>query len=696
MNTKKFIQILAVSATALITACEEELTSFEGETPITVTSQVSETTRAGYESSSYQNLPSKFVMDIYQGGGSYDYSLVEMTRQSNSNTYTAPNGTLLLWKGTDHSGASVKAMTIPNGLSAIDPTNAMTINISTNQTTDANVKASDLLGAKTGDGITINGNAINIEFRHLMSKLYVNYTFADGLTSKSPQVNSITLKNTCVRGGYSYKDMNYVNSPLGYGDIQMYHNSTDKATEAIFYPYTPTSNPQLEVSIRINGVNKTLTCPIQFKDNNKSFEGGKKYIMNIRINGTTIDNTSIIVVKDWIEDEETIGVDFSDKKILWIGTSIPSDVSYFSKSYPALIAEATNCTIINNSRPASFVTWHDYFSWLHTDDIWFDGVKNGVVGRGDAWPSPDKLNEVMIGEAFCLAATKQEIRDKVSRYLTDLAYQKYPINIQSVQIGTQWGRPIYEDKDVNESARQPYLNAISGYQDMLEKYSYEELIIPYVNGERAKCDVVVIDHGYNDAGIISFEAFKFDADDEASINAGLSFLQSMIDNPGAHQNHTINNVYKNWCKNNGYGEDPRISYFNSMDYIIQKCKEEASKVNNNVQIIIGNNFASRTPAYRDLYTYNGLEGTFSTYGMGYMGDCIVKGNEAVAAVQGLDIVNVYQHTGLDETLASHLYFDNVYLGFCPDGVHPGSDPTGTLNKRIADIYIEEFKRIFGK
>lgn len=691
MNTKKFFQILAVSATALITACEEQLTSNDYATPIIVTSQVSEKTRAGYDNA---NLPSSFVMDIYQGGGSYDYSLVTMSRDESSNAYSA-DGTLLLWKGTAPHGANIKAMTIPYGLDAIDPTNPMTISVRTDQTTPDAVKASDLLGAKTDDGITIDGDNINIEFRHLMSKLYVNYTFADGLTSKSPQVNSITLKNTCVKGGYSYKDMNYVNSSLGYGDIQMYHNSTDKATEAIFYPYTPTSNPQLEVSIRINGIDKTLTCPIQFKDNNNSFEGGKKYIMNIRINGTTIDNTSIIVVKDWTEDNESIGIDLSGKKILWIGTSIPSDVSYFSKSYPALIAEATNCTIINNSRPASFVTWHDYFSWLNTD-IWFDGEKNGVVGKGDAWPSPDKLNAVMIGEAFCLAATKQEIRDKVSRYLTELAYQKVPIDIQRVQTGTEWWGPIYENIDVNESARQPYLDAIEGYQDDLEKYSYEELIIPYINGERAKCDVVVIDHGYNDAGIISFEAFKFDADDEAAINAGLSFLQSMIDNPAAHQNHTINNVYKNWCKNNGYGEDPRISFFNSMDYIIQKCEAEATKVNNNVQIIIGNYFAARTPAYNETYTYPSAYGTFAGYGLGYLADCITKGNEAVAALHGLDIVNVYNYTGLDKTLASNIYFNNIFFGLCPDGDHPGSDPTGTLNKRIADIYIEEFKRIFGK
>lgn len=655
MNTKKFIQILAVSATALITACEEELTSFDCETPITVTSQVSETTRAGYESSNYQNLPSKFVMDIYQGGGSYDYSLVEMTRQSNSNTYNAPNGTLLLWKGTDHSGASVKALTIPNGLSAIDPTNAMTINISTNQTTDANVKASDLLGAKTDDGITINEHAINIEFRHLMSKLYVNYTFVDGLTSKSPQVNSITLKNTCVKGGYSYKDMNYVNSSLEYGDIQMYHNSTDKATEAIFYPYTPTSNPQLEVSIRINGVDKTLTCPIQFKDNNNSFEGGKKYIMNIRINGTTIDNTSIIVVKDWTEDNESIGIDLSGKKILWIGTSIPSDVSYFSESYPSLIAKATGCTIVNNSRPASFVTSLNNLSWTNTPS------ENYPQGY---WPSPSELNAVAQGEAMCLGATKNEIYTRVTNKLTQLANEK------------------------NRSERQAYRDAIPGYANMFQEYSYESLIIPYINGVKDDCDVIVIDHGYNDAGYISFEAFNFDADDEASINAGLSWLQNIIDN----KTHSIPNSYRNWCIANGYGNGDEISYIGAMSRIIQECK----RVKPDVQIIIGNYFAARTPTYNETYTYPSTDGTFAGYGFGYLADCITKGNEAVAALHGLDIVNVYNYTGLDKTLARNIYFNNIFNGLCPDGVHPGSDPTGTLNKRIADIYIEEFKKIFGK
>lgn len=668
MNTKKFIQILAVSATALITACEEELTSFDCETPITVTSQVSETTRAGYESSNYQNLPSKFVMDIYQGGGSYDYSLVEMTRQPNSNTYTAPNGTLLLWKGTNHSGASVKALTIPNdGQSPIDPTNAMTIRVRTNQTTDDNVKASDLLGAKTGDGITINGDAINIEFRHLMSKLYVNYTFADGLTSKSPQVNSITLKNTCVKGGYSYKDMNYVNSSLGYGDIQMYHNSTDKATEAIFYPYTPTSNPQLEVSIRINGVDKTLTCPIQFKDNNNSFEGGKKYIMNIRINGTTIDNTSIIVVKDWTEDNESIET-IADKKILWIGTSIPSNHRDFGgrDSYPTMIAKATGCTIINKAVAGSLaIFFPEYTTWT-----------------ADQWVSPTDTNDFKVNEAeaYALSATKEEIETKYTQVLTNLAKTKFP----------RWNSSTSQNRQY-----QTYINAIPSHIARLQRYSYEELILPHINGTEGKeqCDVVVIDHGYNDMNYIPNEVIWGHAE-------GLAWLHNIPNMYESPDDIEIAQVYSDWCATEGYGDGPKISYISAMNYIIKECKEACKKANRNVQIIIGNNYASRTVYYKDnsIYNYVGtnLVADGGLYHRGYFGDHLVKANEAIAAINGLPIVNVYKHTGLDATNANMSIFDQMFFELCPDGVHPGSDPNGKLNKIIADIYIEEFKKIFGK
>lgn len=663
MNTKKFIQILAVSATALITACEERLTSNDYATPITVTSQVSEKTRAGYEGTT--SLPSTFVMDIDQQSENYNYSLVTMTRDGNTATYNAPADMLLLWKGTDHSGANIKAMTIPYGLTAIDPANAMTIKVNTDQTTDANVKASDLLGAQTGDGITIDGDNINIEFRHLLSKLYVNYRFAEGLTGT---VNSITLTNACVQGGYSYKDMNYVNSSLSYGDIEMFlYDSKERAAEAIFYPYTPTSttgDAKLNVSIKVNGVDKTLTCPINLGDN-ASFEGGKKYIMNILISGTTIENTSIIVVKDWIEDNESVEGIFADKKILWIGTSIPAGFPNYAPSYPELIAQATGCEIVNNAVAGSVVHFFNKYNTL----------------PAAAWTSPQVIDfqPMRDGMLYALSATKAEIESKFNTILTDLAWEKYPEN--RVNQGSSW-RPNWVD--TNEETRNQYLAAIPEHIKKLQGYSYQELILPHINGTAGKtqCDVIIIDHGYNDAAFMKQEAIG--ANGISSTREALPWLESLINGT---EKYELFSGYRTFCSSMGDGD--KISYIAAMNYII----EEIKKANENVQIIIGNHYASRSlnPEDQDaIYT---------------------KTNEAVAAINNtkinedkLPIVNVYEHTGLDAETAE-LYtqtyggpdmYNNLFVGYCPDGVHPGSDPHGKLNKMIANIYIEKLKEIFGK
>jgi len=609
MNTKKFIQILAVSATALITACEERLTSLDSDTPITVTSQVSEKTRAGYDNA---NLPDKFVMDIYQGGGSYDYSLVEMTRQPNSNTYNAPNGTLLLWKGseTNHPNAEIKAMTIPDS-TAIDPINPMTIKVNTNQTTDANVKASDLLGAKTGDGITINGHAINIEFRHLLSKLYVKYKFTNTLENQNPTINSITLENICVQGGYSYKEMDYVNSSLAYGNIQMFHNSADKAAEAIFYPYTPTSNPILKISFSIGDKTQTLSCPVDLKDN-ESFAGRKKYTMNVRINGTTIEDSFIIGVKDWTEDNESIeGAD--DIRILWIGTSIPSDQEGWSTSYPKLIEKETGYKIINNARGGSFIHFEEKCNW-----------------------NPQNYN---ILEAYSLSATHDEV-DKKYRNVVNTICNGDPIQVEY------------------------YLN-------MFKSYSYETLIIPYINGTLDNCNVIVIDHGFNDRARIAFEACFM----RNGAGEGIAWLDNIKDSTDVELPENWHKIY------DGQGnvimeQNDKMSYFYAMDYLIKKI----DSVKPNIPIIIGNYFASKTPIFADQNLPGGSYGPY-----------LLKANEAVARIHKLPIVNVYKELGFS---TEEMY--NLYYTLCPDGYHPGSDPNGALHRDIANIYIEKLEEIFGK
>lgn len=608
MNTKKFFQILAVSATALITACEERLTSLDSDTPITVTSQVSEKTRAGYDNA---NLPSAFVMDINQGSEGYNYSLVTMSRgEGNSNAYSAPDGTLLLWRGTDHSGANIKAMTIPNGLDEIDPQDPMTIKVNTNQTTDANVKASDLLGAQTGDGINIDGDNINIEFRHLLSKLYINYEFSTDLTSRNAVVNSITLKSICVQGGYSYKDMNYVNSSLELGDIQMYHNANGKAAEAIFYPHTPDSKLSLEVTITVRGTRKTLTCPIELKSG-KSFEGRKQYTMNIKINGTTIDNAYITTVKDWISDSGSM----TNKKILWTGTSIPAGETV--NNYPNIIADATGYTIINNALPGSFLYFDTSIKIPWTTSTEVTDINNYV-------------------HTYSLAGTPEEMK---ARWYDEL-------------------KAIQEKEGLS-------IEILNAWMDFIYSSSYVNRILPYINGEKDNCNVLILDFGFNDRLHIAMECNGHRMNDSEVPN-GINWLESLI--AGTTQ----------------YSDDFQFglkSYFVCMERIINACKA----ANPNLKIIIGNYFAQSVPLFDN-----------SNYGMAAVGGAesaklITKANEAVAAMHGLDIVNVYKYTGLDDE-SSH----GLYNTLVPDGIHPHTDPLGRLNRIIANVYLEEFRRIFGE
>lgn len=618
MNTKKFIQILAVSATALITACEEQLTSFEGATPITVSTLVSEKTRAGYDNA---NLPSTFIMDIEQGSENYDYSLVTMTR-GNGNTYNAPANMLLLWKGTEtnHPSANVKAMTIPYGLSAIDANNAMTVKVHTDQTTDANVKASDLLGAKSGDGISISGDNINIEFRHLLSKLYVNYEFVKALGDQNPVVNSVTLKNVCVQGRYSYKDMNYVSDSRASGDIQMHLNTSKKAAEAIFYPHSPASDMCIEVNFSINGKPRTLSCPVKL---NGRFNGGKQYNMIVRINGTTIDNSSITGVKDWIEDNESIEV-AAGKKILWIGTSIATDEDpTWAKSYPRLIEEATGYKIVNNARAASYICFNPNSTWS---------------------VEPFSFN---ITEAYCLTSSHEEVEKKYRKIAGDI-----------ISYCNQVGVPLGGDTDY--------------YMNLFKSYSYETLILPYINGTLDNCNVVVIDHGFNDRAWIQIEAYL--GGHRPIDNTGAAWIQSVIDNPKTY-------ALDPWFKNFASGQE-KMSYFMGMKHLI----DEIWNVNENIQIIIGNYFATRTPYFQAEFE-NGL-----SQGV-HWGEELVLANEAVAAIHGLPVVNLYKELGFNEENAQKY---ELYNTLCPDGVHPGTDPNGTLNKKIADIYIRELKKIFGE
>jgi hypothetical protein len=270
---------------------------------IQVTADVTQHTKAGYESGVL--LPEKFIMDIIQGDiDRFNYPLVEMTRNANSNEYTPAEGTELLW-ADDSYKAEIKAMTVPPGSSGVTSSGVMTINVSLEQNETENVAASDLLGATTSNdgGISIESGKVKIEFQHLLSKLDVKYTFAEEYAMNEARINSITLQNVCTQGGYSYAEMEYESTDLGYDDIIMYNNTSTSTAEAIFYPYKPVNNPTLLINATIDGIRYNFTCPVVAKDAN-GFLGGRRYTMNISIVGSSVNGTDASIANGWDTNTE--------------------------------------------------------------------------------------------------------------------------------------------------------------------------------------------------------------------------------------------------------------------------------------------------------------------------------------------------------------------------------------------------------
>ena len=269
------------------------------EQPITITADVIQHTRAGYQSGVL--MPEEFVMDISQNGDAkFNYSLVKMTKDEGANTYSADR--VLLWADDTHT-ATVKAMTIPMGLTTVDATNVMEVNVSLQQNDESNVVKSDLLGATSASngGITIIDSNIHIEFQHLLSKLDISYSFASEIEGESIVVNSITLQNICTKGGYSYATMALDATNMDYGNIAMFHSSTEdrKGTaEAIFYPYKPTEDPILVINATINNVNCNFSCPVKLNNAN-GFISGKRYTMNVSIIGTSVSGTTATIANGW-------------------------------------------------------------------------------------------------------------------------------------------------------------------------------------------------------------------------------------------------------------------------------------------------------------------------------------------------------------------------------------------------------------
>ena len=317
-------------------------------------------------------------------------------------------------------------------------------------------------------------------------------------------------------------------------------------------------------------------------------------------------------------------------KVLWIGTSIPAgDIQHGnngttqstttnlgSNNYPKMIADALGFTLYNNARGSSFVCFYP--------------------------PSEDGTN-AWAGKDW-------------SEYSSEV-WKGYSLSASFAQVDEKFGPNG--------------LNCPQWLINNFKSYSYESLIIPYIDGTLASCDTVVIDHGYNDRSIIINEASWHPSEGETqfSVGSGRQWLEDLCD---PLDSSMVSETYFQGRWWNDESVSSKKHYMPAMIFLAKKIWA----VNPRIKIIIGNYFATKSNVF-------GAE-----FGNDRLGEFVCLANTAIASWLRVNCVEVWKHTGIYNR---NLPAGNDYQLFCPDGVHPHSDSTGHSNKIIAGVYINAIR-----
>lgn len=326
----------------------------------------------------------------------------------------------------------------------------------------------------------------------------------------------------------------------------------------------------------------------------------------------TEDAKTIALVKEMIPKGKPIG----QKRILWLGTSIPCGWSWqivdiegaqVGNDYPAMVGILTGHEIINkavaSSRMASAV------KTLVTENNPY-GFSSGS-GEGD-----------------------------IKALMRTIAEQQYIIDNWSA-IKSTYGWTYFGD------------TLSDGEKTAILSLSYENTVIPYLDGTYDAPDIIVIDHGFNDHRD-GANLGNVDSMDRQTFYGAYNYLVSII------------KKYKRSIK------IIQISHYENVvraDLVTQQ------------ETIAKQNGVTFCPLCELDGWSIGTTGNVSTYGRWN-----ISTNPQEAAMNW----GTWEDNVLAEPVTMTLY---NYL--CPDGVHPHSDKSGQRNRELAYIISGWLKAILG-
>lgn len=245
------------------------------------------------------------------------------------------------------------------------------------------------------------------------------------------------------------------------------------------------------------------------------------------------------------------------------------------------------------------------------------------------------------------------------------------------------GKDLSETKEEKAKRYEQYIgygDMTTDYYEEMLNYGFENRLIPYIDGTKASCDIVVFDHGYNDR----LGANK-------SVDGDMKSLYESFEN----QNKEIDRLDEDFDRSN---------FIEAFCFLLKKMRE----VNPNIFVVICSHIenTSGSPDFDDLqsrygyYTCLVQEKLASYFGFPYLNICDYVGFtmdvmpnssnylEELNNKYGTNFSRIVFNTKQKQAGQDLITYFQYY---CPDGVHPHTDPTGQSEKKLTEVVTSQMK-----
>lgn len=289
--------MIATAALAtLLAACSNDSDVFNtpdyADTPIGLNVNVGPmATRAGYDNTNLTG--SSFGLYLTTEGTNSDERYNCTNREVRYDNGWTIQGEQLLWKSND---ATVTYYAYLPYTGIVGDAASYAFAVQTDQSTEDNVKASDLLC--TGQQPATPGTALDITFKHALSKL--NVTLKKGSELEDGQnltFTSVTLSNCATATTVNLTDGTTGNTTNSGQTITLYAATENEQYECILVPQTFAQSLKVEITDN-NGKVYTFTS-----NKDLTFASGKQYTLNLTVGRDKV-TTGTISAESWDNEQQ--------------------------------------------------------------------------------------------------------------------------------------------------------------------------------------------------------------------------------------------------------------------------------------------------------------------------------------------------------------------------------------------------------